>query len=629
MVKKGNPRNRNANSEMGLEYYRHRDVQQVAEEMPAILESLERLNVLRIEPKLDERMKVRAFIKKFFSKHKLPMYGGTAVNDLVKHRNPKDAFYKDFNHGDLEAYSYDPLYHAKLLAVELHQQGFENVQETEAGHENTYKVYVNTVDYCDISYMPKILFNNLPTVKINGVIYADPIILEIDQQRIASQMITAAFRQKKNWERSVVLYNAYPYEKKVYPINDVKRVKNQKYIRMIAHDFLKNVLQDKEEIILGGFNAYNTYLTTIVQDPQLNKKDPSLPTRMKELYVDPTVCELISVRYLKNVVDVYRYLASQVPDMKKLTLAEYRPFFQYTQNSCVISYDGEAVVKIFSADGFCVPYVIINGDTYCVTYQYLLMTLNMEYIYAHSHLLMRSGDGSRKMEVDPVAKHNKDLYRKAKINLANMRTWYLNAKNLDIINDTIFSEFITQCNGEPLSFTKETSKRREKRKAMNKPMVYRFIPSNFDGNPEKLQEQLDITISYPNISGNLVNDPRDLLFEVTKGDISLTKRGRMEASDTEDYDPEENHLEPARIVQPKPADFTNPDDINDADSDEDELRDDGVEDLELTPQEDREDNVTELMEEYQEVMNPDADFSHEDTGEHAGFTDADLEELGQ
>ena len=49
-------------------------------------------------------------------------------------------------------------------------------------HQYTYTIIVDFQNYCDISYMPKELYNKIPTVNINDIIYISPLVIYLDKQ---------------------------------------------------------------------------------------------------------------------------------------------------------------------------------------------------------------------------------------------------------------------------------------------------------------------------------------------------------------------------------------------------------------------------------------------------------------
>ena len=69
---------------------------------------------------------------------------------------------------DIEFYSTEPLKDLINLCDLLHKE-FKFVEGAEGVHPETYKIFVNFINYADCSYMPPNIFKNIPTIEIDGM----------------------------------------------------------------------------------------------------------------------------------------------------------------------------------------------------------------------------------------------------------------------------------------------------------------------------------------------------------------------------------------------------------------------------------------------------------------------------
>ncbi|AYV79434.1 MAG: poxvirus poly(A) polymerase catalytic subunit-like protein, partial [Faunusvirus sp.] len=153
-------------------------------------------------PSQEERHEVMKIIANYIKQHKKIMYGGYALNNLLVARNPKDAIYdpKKITY-DIEFYSTKPLDDAIALVDILGKKGYKDVNCKSAMHPETFKLYANTFNYCDITYMPGPLFYNISTITEHGFRYIHPHVMLVDKLRVYNNPIDAYWRLCKEIPR--------------------------------------------------------------------------------------------------------------------------------------------------------------------------------------------------------------------------------------------------------------------------------------------------------------------------------------------------------------------------------------------------------------------------------------------
>jgi hypothetical protein len=115
--------------------------------------------------------------------------------------------------------------------------------------------------------------------------------------------------------------------------------------------------------------------------------------------------------------------------------------------------------------------------------------------------------------------------------ILEVRNMYLNKKKLQIINDTIFSDFIIVCMGSTMTYARE-SRLRILDKFAKKKRTFRY-------NPETDREKdLDGVLNYNfrNRSGNKINSSGGKMFKITDGQINIIEKNSTRDQEYEGVD---------------------------------------------------------------------------------------------
>jgi hypothetical protein len=140
--------------------YRHIDEEAILKNLSNLEDNAKQIYLNNYEPTINEIKSVYADIMNFIKEKKRIIYGGFAQNSLIKHKNKDDAFYKETDIADVEFYTPDPIGDTIDLVDMLHKKNYKYVEGKEGVHPETYKIFVNFINYCDISYMPKNIYDN-------------------------------------------------------------------------------------------------------------------------------------------------------------------------------------------------------------------------------------------------------------------------------------------------------------------------------------------------------------------------------------------------------------------------------------------------------------------------------------
>jgi hypothetical protein len=196
-----------------MDLYSTQDIQAITDKLDKIVDDAIEQRNIKIEPLLQEYLEVKAIIVDFIKSKKRVIYGGTAYNELIKMKNEKDKIYKDNERKDIEFYTPTPLEDLVEICDILHEKKFKYVQGRQAMHSETYTIFVNFEQFCDMSYMPSNIYFNMPTIKKDNVLYSHPLWILVDILRQYNDPILSYWRLKdKTFFRANILLKNYPLE---------------------------------------------------------------------------------------------------------------------------------------------------------------------------------------------------------------------------------------------------------------------------------------------------------------------------------------------------------------------------------------------------------------------------------
>ncbi len=246
--------------------YRIEDIKKIEENIDNIKEGAAKQYKTFYEPTLEETSNVYKAIRNFISRKKKIVYGGFAQNLLVKTKNPKDVFYQEIDGAfynwpdlaDIEFYTPTPLNDIIELTEELHASGFKHVEGKEGMHPETYKIFVNFINYCDFTYLPTNIYNNLPYIEIDGIRCCHPHFMMIDAYRILTDPMTSYWRLEKPLKRFQLVLHHYPIDQSK---NNNKISFSNKFPDVLRT--IRKKIIHKTKLIMVGFGAYNYYANKV------------------------------------------------------------------------------------------------------------------------------------------------------------------------------------------------------------------------------------------------------------------------------------------------------------------------------------------------------------------------------
>ena len=152
-------------------------------------------------------------VKNFIIKNNKILYGGIAINALLnKYGHP---IYKENDFPDYDFFSVNPINDGVLLANKIYEAGYTYVKLIQAIHQYTVRIQINFNIYiCDISYVPLVVYNNLPFVELIDKVpndkfkYVTPDFVRIQLYKTLCSKVDL-YRWKKDYKRLKLINKFY------------------------------------------------------------------------------------------------------------------------------------------------------------------------------------------------------------------------------------------------------------------------------------------------------------------------------------------------------------------------------------------------------------------------------------
>jgi len=161
-------------------------------------------------PSFDNIKNVQKVIYDFIIHKKRKIYGGIAINALIKLKEPNDQIYNENDIPDIDFYSPEPINDIIELCNILHKN-YDYIHAREALHSETYVIRYYYHEMCNVSYVPLNIYNKIPFITINNIIYTHSNFLAIDCLRMFADPMNSYWRIDKTFERFQKLNTYYPY----------------------------------------------------------------------------------------------------------------------------------------------------------------------------------------------------------------------------------------------------------------------------------------------------------------------------------------------------------------------------------------------------------------------------------
>jgi len=422
-----------------LKFYSDSDLQLIHDNIDQIEMAATKQGYKILDPNNDEHGKVNNIIFEYIKEKKRIVYGGTAYHAIIEHyrkdKNSKNKIYPDWERYDVEFYTPNPIADLVAICNRLYNAKIKYVMGRQAQHNETFTIFANFLQYCDMSYMPQNVFDNINHLDINGIQYIHPDLILIDIFRMYNDPLTSYWRLSKVFKRMQLLLDKFPFEFTNAKLIQLKSIDEH---HPIIDFVLPKIVNEFDKILFIGELTYLIYT-----DPD-NNINTSNKLSQIELITDDL--ELVS-EYIKTLT--YKWVDSKknLNDYDKIfTIKKYSRFFQYWDKRTVFFYKGKPIITVIGSANRCIPILksqitFGNKDVLKINIGTFLVTFNYFFVGYYYEKINKLGFyfGSR------------DFIN----SLLSIRNHYLESRHKTIMDDTIYKEFIIDCIGYTIDFSRE------------------------------------------------------------------------------------------------------------------------------------------------------------------------------
>ena len=455
--------------------YRPEDISKINQSIEKIKEDAQMEYKKFNEPTLDESSKICHEIIDFIKRKDRVVYGGYAQNLLIMSKNKDDTFYKEINGAfynwpdiaDIEFYSPTPIQDLIELTEELYKKKFNHIEGSEAIHGESYKIFVNFLNYCDITYIPQYIYSHMPIIKVDGIKCTHPHFMMVDAYRIYTDPMTSYWRLEKTIKRFQKIF-------KYFPVNETD---NNKLIELKTiketDEFIRKEIIHKSKLVVVGFYAFDYYVKKSVDKYSINNYP---------------YYELISTNLERDANKINKLLKDKFKD--KITVKEFTYFFAFMDKRIEFYYDNKLCLRLFGNNERCIVYNYSEAKlSYFGTYNLVMMYLYFDYFLAFIN----------------KDKDNTNLYIKLIGKLYNARNKFLIDNGVSVVDESPFKDFTFKCFGVQTDPKRVGMLKRLAKKEKNKQIVYRYVPTGKIGTAP--------AFVFNNTSGNQITNKKYFIIK--------------------------------------------------------------------------------------------------------------------
>lgn len=257
------------------------------------------------------------------------LYGGMSLDLALKERGHTGLYSEDAL-PDFDFYSPSPYEDAIEIAISLYKEGLPDISSINASHPQTRRTRVMFQPVADVSYLPPVVYNSLPTLRAvhgqyKGLRFVDPIYIRMDFLRFFvyafedPPMEPIMHRFKKITKRFRLLDEFYPIEYRKYTPQKKIKIKRPNVPGLIhgieAYHLYRQWFEKyvgKDDTIFMDYTITDTHvevpaeLRPVIMGEYKFDSDPT--AQRYNMYFDT----LQPVMYVKNDVEYYTLMDKPV-----------------------------------------------------------------------------------------------------------------------------------------------------------------------------------------------------------------------------------------------------------------------------------------------------------------------------
>ena len=442
--------------------YSSKNISLLEKNADSIYDDATKLSYNILEPYQNEYIQIKDIIRSFIKKNNRIIYGGTAYYEIIKSnkKNNKN-IYKLWQRYDIEFYSPTPIKDLTIICKLLYKANFKYIVGKQSQHNETYSVFANFIQYCDITYMTQSIYDKIDTINIDDMLYIHPNLILIDIYRIYTDPLTSYWRLNKVIKRMKILLSSYKYNFNTSkPIHFTPNNYNNllKYV-------IDNILNTNYKCIMTGQLAYLFYTSS------QNSVNINLIEQL-EIFSDDI--ENIT-NEIKKIILQYFYNIKKLNSYEKIfNVKNYSKFFQYWDKRTIFYLNLKPFITVIGSNNRCLPYIEKNIDNLKVYISSFILTFNYFFIGYYYEKI-----------------HNTNFYFKEKNilnSLLTSRNKYLSKHKKSVLDNTVYKEFIVNCIGLTMDSTREYLLRLSENKIKGTTTFNIYDPSKYFYFEEKYEQ---------------------------------------------------------------------------------------------------------------------------------------------
>jgi hypothetical protein len=474
--------------------YSKKDIELLKDNMSNINYEIKKIKSNLFEPTHDNIKIAYDIIYQFLMKKKRKIYGGVALNALIIEKNKNDAIYDEYDVPDIDFYSPDPINDLFELC-DLLQEKSGYIMAREALHLETYVIRYYYHEICNVSYVPINIYNKIPFITINNLIYTNSNFLAIDCIRMLTDPMTSYWRIDKSFQRFQLLNEYYPFKKYEMQLSVGHLFDANTDIDTINIDINKFIMSNVDSLIIIGMYAYNHFIS---------KSDIMKSNNKKINFIKVPYYEIISINYVKDAENLINILSNNPIYGLNIKAYEFYPYFQFLGYYVKIYHKDTLIAIIYDHNNRCTPYlklynyvfdnnqIIKNQENVIHIGTFLVVFLYIQYIIS----LSRTNDDLQMI----------NTYNVLSSNMLEMRKYFFSNHDTNVFdNKIIFQDFVTICKGETIPLEILRMRRIEQKKKLGKPFIFQYDPSK-----KEMGKKTEIQFIFANSSGRKINNVKNL-----------------------------------------------------------------------------------------------------------------------
>ena len=399
--------------------FNDRDINIINNNIEKIMKKADINKSIKINPTINYFKEVMNIMMEYVKEKKRIIYGGTAWNILINKKNNKDKLYDEYTKHDLDFYSHEPIKDLKEICDRLKNLNYEFIQGINAFHEESYKIYVNFDEYCNITYMPKYIYTKIDKIVVDNYYLIGNRIILIDLLRQYNDPINSYYRLNKVFKRGNLIMKYYPLKLNTNGKDLDKLYDEQKNIVNLVFDYM---VKDNKNIVFIDRNVIDIYI------------NPNNNLSLNNVKFNDYPIEVITDNLKKKTREIYDFLLLNNINLNKLKVEEYYKFFQFLDNKTVFKYNDYTILTIYGNNNYCIPYNLVNVHNN--TRKIMIGTFNVCFLYLLINLIYNKINNNKYDSIELIM--SKMIKSKEK---------FLNDNNYSILDNNIYQDFKIECFG--------------------------------------------------------------------------------------------------------------------------------------------------------------------------------------